>query len=182
MSGKKHSTTAKTPDTKNGNVLVEGEREVLALRQLGIDQVFVSHADADYILPENLHRVLGANSLTILGRARGARVVRIDDQQVLLVPHHGPKAAPLEWSDCTPPARAEFLGALFIRPELREHVLGCRAEHFTRNFARFGRSQAVLLYWWDIAASLRAPLCTLIKRGLGLAALGSVCRRILGGS
>ena len=114
-------------------------------------------------------------------------MVRIDDQQVLLVPHHGPKAAPPEWSDCTPPARAEFLGALFIRPELRERVLGCRAEHFTRNVARFGRSQAVLLYWWDITArditaSLRAPLWTLIKRGLGLAALGSVCRRMLGGS
>jgi len=35
MSGKKHSTTAKTPDTKNGNVLVEGEREVLALPPVG---------------------------------------------------------------------------------------------------------------------------------------------------
>lgn len=84
-------------------------------RQLGIDQVFVSHANADHILPENLHRVLGANSLTMLGKARGGRVVRIDDQQVLLVPHHRPKAAPLEWSDCTPPARAEFFGAFFIR-------------------------------------------------------------------
>jgi hypothetical protein len=79
-----------------------------------------------------------------------------------------------------PLSRAEFLGALFLKPELREHILGCRAEEFMHNALRFGRTRAVALYWWDIAASLRAPLWTLLKRGVGFSTLADVYRRVTG--
>jgi hypothetical protein len=70
---------------------------------------------------------------------------------------------------------------LFVKPELRDHVLGCRAEHFARNVKRFGRKRATLLYWWDALVSLREPLWSLVKRLAGATAVADLYRRYFSG-
>jgi hypothetical protein len=166
--------------TKHGYVLAEGKCDRLVLQKIAAENVVITHVDADHVLATNTDRLLADNSL-VLGNGRSGSMVRTKDGVVLFLSVDGPGANQVELSECVPPARAEFVGALFLKPELREHVLGCRAEDFTYNVARFGRSRAVVFYWWDIAASLRAPLWALVKRALGFAALADAYRRVWGG-
>jgi hypothetical protein len=63
-----------------------------------------------------------------------------------------------------PPTWAEFAAALLVKPELREHVLGDRAEQFGRDVTRFGRGRAVWLYCRDVAMSVGPSLWTFVKR------------------
>lgn len=110
-------------------------------------------------------------------------LVREDGTRIILEPKVG-QAKPEEERadyDIVLPKHAEFLGALFIKPEMRDHLLGDRAEAFARDVKRFGRKRAVFLYWWDIAASLRAPLWALLKRAAGLTALADLYKRFTGG-
>jgi hypothetical protein len=79
-----------------------------------------------------------------------------------------------------PPTTAEFAAALFIRPKLRDPVLGDRAEQFGRDVARFGRRRAVCLYWRDVVVSLGPSLWSLIKRVGGIAIVADMYRRARG--
>jgi hypothetical protein len=79
-----------------------------------------------------------------------------------------------------PPHNAEFIGALFIKQELREYVIGCRAEAFGHSVAKYGRRRAVFLYWWDIASSLRLPLWAFLKRSIGAGIVADLYRRVKG--
>lgn len=90
-----------------------------------------------------------------------------------------PSDAPLP--HVQPPRLAERIGALFLKPEFREAVLGDRAEEYGRNVARFGEPRAKLLYLWDALASLRALLRTRLKRGTALSLVASLLRRVVGG-
>jgi hypothetical protein len=79
-----------------------------------------------------------------------------------------------------PPRSAEFFAVLLIKAEMREAVLGCRAEQFVRNVERFGRRRAEILYVWDVIVSL-APLTWSWAKRLGyLGLLADLYRRVRG--
>jgi hypothetical protein len=164
--------------TKDNLVLIEGEG--LAVRELTAEDVHITRPDIDHVLPGNMDRVLGAKSLTLLGHGHQGTVIRVEDGTVFLLRDDGSGATQVD-TDCAPPRWAEFIGAFLVKPEWREHVLGCRTENFILNVARFGKSRASLLYWWDIAASLLTSVWALIKRYAGFAALIDAYRRVFGG-
>jgi hypothetical protein len=79
-----------------------------------------------------------------------------------------------------PSKAAEFFGALLVKTERRDYVLGCRAEDFNRNVARFGRKRAVFIYWWDSSRSLGPSLLSFIKRTALLGMFAELYRRAMG--
>jgi hypothetical protein len=180
MSFKKRSVGPKASKVERNIVWPEGKSDAFFVQSLSAETVMLTHADADHVLPTSLARLLECDSIVVLGDGKRGTLMRAENGMILYLPENGPAAFEVNVDHCVPPGRAEFFGALFLRPELREHVLGCRAEDFMHNALRFGRTRAVILYWWDIAASIRAPFWALLKRGVGLSALADVYRRVRG--
>ena len=69
---------------------------------------------------------------------------------------------------------------MLVKPALRDHVLGDRAQQFARDVSRFGRKRAVYLYWRDIIASVGPSLWTLMKRAGLLGIVADLYRRVRG--
>jgi hypothetical protein len=179
---KKIANRASLNSSEGKHIFLQGASRILAIRELTAEDVKITHYDTDHILPPNMERVLGSNRVRILGQGHHGTMIRIESGETFFLLEDGSGAEEVDVSHYNPPRQAEFLGALLVKPEWREHILGCRAEDFMRNIARFGRSRAVVLYWWDVAASLRTPLWVLIKRTVCLGALLDGYRRVVGGS
>jgi hypothetical protein len=73
-----------------------------------------------------------------------------------------------------PPKWMEVIARIFTKPELREYVLGCRAEEFGQNVEKYSRWSALLLYWCDIVRGL--PVWRIAGAGI----IAGVWRRIWG--
>jgi hypothetical protein len=63
-----------------------------------------------------------------------------------------------------PPVIAEFIGALFVEPKQRAHVLGDRAERFLADAEKFGVRRARRFYWAETLRSLAPFFIEWIKR------------------
>ena len=87
---------------------------------------------------------------------------------------------PAKLAVCRPPMLAEFVGAFFLRSELRESVVGCRAEDFAQNVTLFGRRGALAIYWRDIAASIGPQAWTWLRRLAIFGAVAEIYRRVTG--